>query len=251
MGIAMTVAVFGVVVGGCSPASESGATPTGPSSAAPVPEAYPGVISPVDVDPKAAPATAGDHGFLAREPAEKKVAFLVAKYGVDAVVAVKVEGYPPDQGALIQERIRTAALSSGSFVTASGDRTVGYLAPVTDLEGFAGRLQIGETTVDSQKRVVLVKADPAKLTGEAASGQAEPRTWVDSTGQFEVEATLIDVTDGQVTLKGTDGSTMSIGLERLSETDQEFVRTATAKRGDPGIPSRAARPGLRQTLRPE
>jgi hypothetical protein len=237
----MSAAAFGVVLVGCSPGSDG----------AQVAEAYPGVISPVDVDPTSVSATAGDSGGLVRQPPEQQVAYLVAKYGVDAVVAIKVEGYPPDKGPLIQERIRAAAMSSSSSFRAGGDRTVGYLAPVTDLEGFASRLQIGETTVDSEKRVVLIKADPAKLTAEAAPAPAQPRTWVDNTGQFEVEATFIGLTDGQVALKGTDGAAMTIPLERLSETDQEYVRTATEEPAGFGAPSRGARPGLRPTLRPK
>ena len=169
MVIAITVAVPGVVLVGCFDSSDSGGSATGPGSAASVPEAYPGVISPVDVDPRAAPAKKLDGRAMAALPLQKKVEHLVGKYGADSVVAMVVEGSPPDTGHQVRQRVLRAADSNAEcFTLGPADRTVIYLAPVTDLDGFADRLDIGEVTVDSPKRVVLVKADAAKLTGERA-----------------------------------------------------------------------------------
>ncbi len=56
-----------------------------------------------------------------------------------------------------------------------------------------------------------------------------PRTWTDSTGKYKVEASLVELKDGQVTLKKPDGQVVAIPLERLSEADQQFVREATSE----------------------
>jgi WD40 repeat protein len=51
----------------------------------------------------------------------------------------------------------------------------------------------------------------------------EPRSWTARAGGFKVEATLIDVTDGNVVLQKTDGSTITVPLEKLSLSDIRFV----------------------------
>ncbi len=54
--------------------------------------------------------------------------------------------------------------------------------------------------------------------------QAEgDRVWTDSTGRFKVSGSLIEVLDGSVFLKSTEGKTIKIPLERLSQEDQEFL----------------------------
>ncbi len=53
---------------------------------------------------------------------------------------------------------------------------------------------------------------------------AYARTWTDTTGKFSVEAEFVDVSEGKVRLKGADGKTIHIPLERLSAGDREFVK---------------------------
>jgi HEAT repeat protein len=74
--------------------------------------------------------------------------------------------------------------------------------------------------------------ETATLGDDAATSEAKPRTWTDSTGEFKIEATLLGLKDGQVTLERTDGRVVALPLERLSKADQEFVKKATAKPGD-------------------
>ncbi len=54
------------------------------------------------------------------------------------------------------------------------------------------------------------------------------RQWVDVTGQFTVEADLIDVRDGNVQLRRQDGSVISVPLDRLSEADRRFLASRQA-----------------------
>lgn len=54
------------------------------------------------------------------------------------------------------------------------------------------------------------------------------RQWADASGQFTVEAELVDVRDGNVQLRRQDGSVISLPLRRLSETDRRFLASRQA-----------------------
>ena len=62
------------------------------------------------------------------------------------------------------------------------------------------------------------------------------RTWTDSTGKHTVEAEFIDMKDGKVRLKKEDGKTITIPIEKLSDEDQQFVKSLT----DEASPSKKA-----------
>jgi WD40 repeat protein len=69
----------------------------------------------------------------------------------------------------------------------------------------------------------------------SASLRAETRKWTARTGNFSVEAELIDVTGDKVVLKKADGMMVTVPLERLSLADvrhvQHVLRDATAAVG--------------------
>ena len=70
----------------------------------------------------------------------------------------------------------------------------------------------------------LAGAAPAKpASGAPAAGL---RTWSDASGKFRIEAELVSVEDGSVTLKKKDGDLVSIELAKLSKADQEFLAKA-------------------------
>jgi hypothetical protein len=58
--------------------------------------------------------------------------------------------------------------------------------------------------------------------GNEAAGVT--RTWTDKTGKHKVEAALVAVEDGNVTLRKADDKTITIPLEKLSEADQELAK---------------------------
>ncbi len=65
---------------------------------------------------------------------------------------------------------------------------------------------------------------PARTEPEVESLQnTRFRTWSDSTGTFEIEALLIDVQDGKVSLHRRDGQSVDVPLKRLCEADQAYV----------------------------
>ena len=61
------------------------------------------------------------------------------------------------------------------------------------------------------------------------------RTWRDSSGKFEIEATLVSFKGQTVTLKKKDGSTIRVLLKKLSDEDQKFIQDQSrAAFGDGG-----------------
>lgn len=67
------------------------------------------------------------------------------------------------------------------------------------------------------------------------------RTWSDVSGRFQIEAELVKVSadGGTVTLRRSDGKTLDLKLDQLSEADRDFVRTlraAGSTRGEPANP---------------
>lgn len=101
-----------------------------------------------------------------------------------------------------------------------------------------GTQTLNEGRIDMSGRlanslVVLTLLVPTGSRGEAAD-QAEVRTWADSTGNYRVEAALIDFRDGHVQLKKKDGQTITLPLAKLGKADQKFVQELVAKGGDAG-----------------
>ena len=59
--------------------------------------------------------------------------------------------------------------------------------------------------------------------GSTATATTGLRTWSDATGRFKVQAQFINVSDGKVNLRRSDGRTMSIVIDKLSQQDQAYV----------------------------
>ncbi len=91
------------------------------------------------------------------------------------------------------------------------------------------------TKVEALARRELAELDPdaeilAAGGGDAGPAEKEPRaepfrTWTDRTGKFGTKARLVGVKEGRVALEKPDGKTIVLPLDRLSETDQAYVRT--------------------------
>lgn len=54
-----------------------------------------------------------------------------------------------------------------------------------------------------------------------------PREWTDSTGTYKIQASLIEVKEGNAFLQDINGKTIKIPLSRLSEADQAFLKTSS------------------------
>jgi hypothetical protein len=71
------------------------------------------------------------------------------------------------------------------------------------------------------------------LALDALGQQGESRLWKDSTGQFQVRATLIEQTDTAVRLHTADGREITVPMNRLSEADQEYLKSLKAPADNP------------------
>ncbi len=69
-----------------------------------------------------------------------------------------------------------------------------------------------------------VKTYEDEDTSNAEVGEiSKMRIWNDSTGAFSLEAEFVELKDGKVTLRKTDGKAITIDLEKLSQEDRDFV----------------------------
>ncbi len=80
----------------------------------------------------------------------------------------------------------------------------------------------------------------------------EFRTWTDATGRFKLQAKLVSVDEGDVTLVRENGKEMTIPLKKLSKKDQEYLaklesdnpfQAAEDNPFSPAKPARATSPG--------
>lgn len=92
---------------------------------------------------------------------------------------------------------------------------------------------------ESPATEVATETDPAELAELAAaetelfsdpSNVEDPRsivrTFADRSGKFSVEATVIEVSKGNIQLKRVDtGKVVTVPIERLSQDDQEWIQT--------------------------
>ena len=94
--------------------------------------------------------------------------------------------------------------------------------PIFNRDGVLEYLAVKERTLYRVK----YSCPPVASDETAPAPQlASARTWTDSTGNHTVEAEFVDLKDGKVRLKKEDGKTITIPIERLSEADQEFVKS--------------------------
>jgi len=87
-----------------------------------------------------------------------------------------------------------------------------------------------DTPVETAPPEPLAKNDTEDRADSSAAKTApdrddinEFRTWTDASGKFQTEAQLIEIRDGTVHLKKTNGKVVDIPLERLSAEDRRFL----------------------------
>lgn len=93
----------------------------------------------------------------------------------------------------------------------------------------------------ARDQLIVKKTVLEKLKQEASSSgdidQAtshQPRTWTDSTGKYQVNATLLEFDGTNVKLKRTgDGKAISLSLNRLSAPDREYLEKLPLDKSNP------------------
>ncbi len=108
----------------------------------------------------------------------------------------------------------TAGLFEGTRLT-----PVPVYVAGTETMQVPGQIPTSATVLHSVTDAELREA----LFGTTTAGTGHWRFWKDRTGQYQVEATLVEVTDTQVQLKKRDGTTVNVPLPRLSKEDLEFL----------------------------
>jgi hypothetical protein len=70
------------------------------------------------------------------------------------------------------------------------------------------------------------------------SAEAPARKWTDSTGSFTIDAEFVELVDDQVTLKTTDGRMIRVPLQRLGQSDHEYIQSRRSFLAlEPDLPS--------------
>ena len=65
----------------------------------------------------------------------------------------------------------------------------------------------------------------------------EAREWTDRTGQFRVDAELVKVIGDKVQIRRTDGRLLTVPIDRLSDRDQQFLKSARSAVPSPQPPA--------------
>ncbi len=115
-----------------------------------------------------------------------------------------------------------------------------YLMWVESTSGLSGGTELmpGPVYVSGTQTVTLPDGQPMSVTilqslsdaelreavfGSATAGSGEWRFWKDTSGQYQVEAQLVEVTDTEIVLKKRDGTTVKVPLAKLCAGDLEFI----------------------------
>jgi len=76
----------------------------------------------------------------------------------------------------------------------------------------------------SAARPVPTATGAAPAKGDPALASA-PRKWTSSDGKFSMTGALVELRGSNVAVRGTDGKTIEVPLDRLSAADQSFVKS--------------------------
>lgn len=78
------------------------------------------------------------------------------------------------------------------------------------------------------------------LTFAVARSEAAARKWASASGQFSVEADLVEVRDGKVVLKKQNGKQITVPLDKLSAADRQYIASLAAKTPTDSAPKKKA-----------
>jgi hypothetical protein len=89
---------------------------------------------------------------------------------------------------------------------------------------FNETLQRDMLCIDKSLLAAQAKASPAGAASGSSGAAGKLRTWTDVTGKYKVEAELVKIENGQVTLRKANGDRTTLPVDKLSEADREFLR---------------------------
>lgn len=162
---------------------------------------------------------------LAKIPSEggaEAVAGQLANSPKEAGEALLAMGPVAEEAVIgcLRERNREARKAACELL-----RKIGGEASLAALEAYGEKANEDELdAIDT-----AVGAIRGRLRRAARSGAPSFRTWRDASGQFEIEAVMVESKDSSVTLKKKNGATVKVPLEKLSDDDREYVKKQLAK----------------------
>jgi hypothetical protein len=83
------------------------------------------------------------------------------------------------------------------------------------------------------KEHAAADAPPPAKPDDAGAGTATRRVWKDDSGDFSVEAELVEQSETHVRLRKQDGSVIAVPLDRLSADDRSFLRRGRMSEREP------------------
>ena len=138
------------------------------------------------------------------------------------------------------ERLGDLQYSGLGYLVASGFRPVsrgGIMLHLFSLTPAQPKDGPGRSAAGCRRRMPRLAGIAADSEGEVVAAGRELRTWKDGSGKFSIEAALVGVEGGKVTLRKADGSTTKVPLSTLSEADQASIGPEHAMLHDSGAPS--------------
>lgn len=112
----------------------------------------------------------------------------------------------------------TTGLSPGREIVSRPVHVSGT-ATVTLPSGGTTSLTVLQSVSEGELRAAI----DAKLPEASSESLSEFRTWTDQTGKFSVEATLVQVKEGNVELRLRDGKSIHVPMNKLSDDDQRLL----------------------------
>lgn len=142
----------------------------------------------------------------------------------DHEVIVDVEGVP-----YLVWLETTVGLSEGELIlpcAAYVDGTVTLDVPQYGSRALTVLRQVTESQIESVTQAILEQDSKEPPQEGVASKTSENfRTWSDTTGKYKIEAEWVSTENGNVTLKRRDGTVVTLPIAKLSEADQEYLKS--------------------------
>lgn len=104
------------------------------------------------------------------------------------------------------------------------------------------RTGMEQTPVFPPQNVTFVKK--GGKSGDAK--QAELRTWTSKNGKFRITARFVKLDEDQLTLEKDDGKTVTVALDKISESDQNFAKKLAESAGENPFESESDNPFERE-----
>jgi tetratricopeptide (TPR) repeat protein len=140
----------------------------------------------------------------------------------------------------------TEVAPDSSWAFHAGDTVVVYTTKATiSANGEGGKPAPAGTllrVVEIRKKKLLVELDGRRGSIEMADvmktdasppispapAKSAMRRWTDATGRYLTQAEFVDIKNGMVALRRTDGSVIQVELEKLSDHDRRHIESLTA-----------------------